>query len=173
LIGDSICNAYYQGVADSLRGKAIVAKMATSYSLADPMFLNQLKVLLTSYKFSVIHVNNGLHGFDYTESEYQKQYAKALKLIKECAPNAKLIVATSTPMRKGENLKEFSPQNERVKARNKIVADFAAKQNIPIDDLYILVDSHPEYWSNDGVHFNGNGIDVEAKQVSHVVSKLL
>jgi len=38
-------------------------------------------------------------------------------------------------------------------------------EGIPVDDLYGLVKEHPEYWSNDGVHFNGKGVAVEAEQV--------
>ena len=40
------------------------------------------------------------------------------------------------------------------------------KEGIGVDDLYSLVKDHAEYWSHDGVHFNGKGIAVEAEQVS-------
>ncbi len=173
LIGDSICNAYYDGVAQTLKDKAVVAKMATSYSLADPVLLSQVQSLLTTYKFAVVHFNNGLHGFDYTEAEYAKQFPELLKVIKQSAPGAKLIWATSTAMRNGANLKEFLPINERVKARNKIVADLAAKEGILVNDLYSLVQDHPEYWGNDGVHFKPEGVAVEAKQVAEKVREVL
>lgn len=173
LIGDSICNAYYDGVAQTLKDKAVVAKMATSYSLADPVLLSQVQSLLTTYKFAVVHFNNGLHGFDYTEAEYAKQFPELLKVIKQSAPGAKLIWATSTAMRNGANLKEFLPINERVKTRNKIVADLAAKEGILVNDLYSLVQDHPEYWGNDGVHFKPEGVAVEAKQVAEKVREVL
>jgi lysophospholipase L1-like esterase len=67
------------------------------------------------------------------------------------------------------NLGEFHPNNERVKIRNKIVVDLAAKEGIPVDDLYRLVENHQEYWGNDGVHFNAKGQAVEAKQVAKAV----
>jgi len=169
LIGDSICNAYYNDVAKSLQGKAVAAKMATSFSLADPVFLTQVKSFLTAYKFKVIHFNNGLHGFGYTEAEYQKQFPELLKIIKESAPDAKLIWATSTPMRDKKNLKQFAPLNDRVKARNQIVVDLAAKEGITVNDLYSLVENHPEYWKGDGVHFKPEGAAVEAKQVAKFV----
>ena len=147
--------------------------MATSYSLADPVLLSQVQSLLTTYKFAVVHFNNGLHGFDYTEAEYAKQFPELLKVIKQSAPGAKLIWATSTAMRNGANLKEFLPINERVKARNKIVADLAAKEGILVNDLYSLVQDHPEYWGNDGVHFKPEGVAVEAKQVAEKVREVL
>jgi lysophospholipase L1-like esterase len=55
--------------------------------------------------------------------------------------------------------------NQRVQARNKIAEGMVTKEGIAVDDLYGLVKDHPEYWSNDGVHFHSKGIAVEAEQV--------
>ncbi|MCE5303945.1 MAG: SGNH/GDSL hydrolase family protein, partial [Planctomycetaceae bacterium] len=173
LIGDSICNGYRNVVEKELKGKACVAMLATSASLEDPAFTAQLKLLLDNYKFAVVHFNNGLHGFGYAEDEYQKDISAILKLIKQNAPDAKLIWATSTPMRNKTNLQEFNPKNERVKARNKIVVELAAKQGIPVDDLYSIVVDHPEYWRNDGVHYKPEGQAVQAKQVAKIILETL
>ena len=174
LVGDSICNAYYESVAQQLAGKAYVAKLATSASLGDPAQLDQLTFLLKNYKFDVIHFNNGLHGFDYTEEQYKNDIPKLLDLFKKYAPKSKLIWALSTPMRKpAPNVAQFHPENPRVTARNKIVAEVAAKEGIPVNDLNSLVKDHPEYWSNDGVHFKPEGQAVEAKQVAKCVLEAL
>jgi len=45
-------------------------------------------------------------------------------------------------------------------------------QHIPTDDLNAAMRGHPEYHS-DNVHFNGQGIQIEAAQVSSEVAKLL
>jgi lysophospholipase L1-like esterase len=173
LVGDSICQGYYDGVAKDLQGKAYAAKLATSASLGDPALLEQMKYLLSNYKFDVIHFNNGLHGFDYTEQEYQRDILKLLAMFKEEAPNAKLIWATSTPMRNPANLQEIKPENERVVARNKIAVAIAAQQGIPVDNLYALVVDHPEYWIDDGTHFKPEGQAVQAKQVAkHILEAL-
>jgi hypothetical protein len=37
--------------------------------------------------------------------------------------------------------------------------------SITVNDLYGLVKDHPEYWSGDGVHFNGKGVAVQGEQV--------
>ena len=55
---------------------------------------------------------------------------------------------------------------KRVQARNKIAEAIVAKEGIAVDDLYGLVKDHSEYWSQDGVHFNGKGIAAQAEQVS-------
>jgi lysophospholipase L1-like esterase len=172
-VGDSICNGYYDGVANLLQNKAYVAKLTTSSSLGDPALLEQIKYLLSNYKFDVIHLNNGLHGFGYTEEQYKADIPKLLALIKQLAPQAKLILATSTAMRKRDHLAELGPENDRVVARNKIVVDVASKENVPVDNLYRLVVDHPEYWIADAVHFKPEGQNVEAKQVAeHILGAL-
>jgi hypothetical protein len=175
LVGDSICEAYYGAVEKELQGKALVAKLTTSSSLGDPALLEQMKYILGNYKFAVIHFNNGLHGLaGFTEEAYQQDIPKLLKLIEENAPGAKLIWATSTPMRKpAPHLEEFHATNERVKARNRIVVRVASEKGIPVDDLYGLVESHPEYWMADGVHFQPAGQAVEAKQVARTILDVL
>jgi len=53
------------------------------------------------------------------------------------------------------------------------VTMIATKEGIAVDDLYGLVKDHPEYWSNDGVHFNGKGVAVEAEQVAKRIMESL
>jgi lysophospholipase L1-like esterase len=174
LIGDSICNAYQSLVRENLKGKAYVAMVATSGALQDPAYRTQIELLVKNYKFDVIHFNNGLHGFDYTEEEYARDFPALVKIFRDNAPKAKLIWATSTPMRKAApNLREFAPDNERVKVRNKAVKKLAAKEGIPVNDLFVLVENHPEYWSNDGTHYNAAGQAVEAEQVTRFVLEAL
>jgi hypothetical protein len=174
LVGDSICDAYHNYVKEELKGKALVAKLATSSSLGDPALLEQMKYILSNYKFAVIHFNNGLHGPSYTEEEYQQDIPKLLRIIEQKAPDAKLIWATSTPMRKpAPNPHEFLPINERIKVRNQIVTRVAAEKGIPVDDLYGLVVDHPEYVAADGVHYKPEGQAVEAKQVAKAILEVL
>ncbi len=45
-------------------------------------------------------------------------------------------------------------------------------QKIPIDDLNAAVRGHPGYHS-DNVHFNSQGVQIQAAQVSAQVEKLL
>ena len=135
LIGDSICNAYHTTVGQELRGKAYVAMMATSSAIQDPVLADQIRLLLKNYKFAVVHFNNGLHGFDYTEEDYQRDFPKLLEVIRQNAPDAKLIWANSTPMRNRENLQEFDKVNDRVKARNKKCALRARQPQSSINDL--------------------------------------
>ena len=65
LIGDSISRGYYSQVADKLKGKASVARLATSKSIGDPALLAEVALVLDQGRFDVVHFSNGLHGFGY------------------------------------------------------------------------------------------------------------
>jgi hypothetical protein len=173
LIGDSITRAYYDGVAARLKDKAVVARLATSSSVGDPALLAQVSMMLTHHKFDVIHFNNGLHGWDYTEEEYANHFPELLALLKKEGRGAKLIWASSTPIRNREKLEEFESRTERIKARNKIAAEAVTKEGIALDDLFSLVVDHPKYWSNDGVHFAADGVNAEADQVAKMIGEAL
>ena len=92
----------------------------------------------------------------------------------QCHPgDAKLIWATTTPVRERSDLQKFGERTERVKARNRIAAKIMKEHDILINDLFGLVEQHPDWHSTDGVHFNGKGKDAQAKQVSESVAKYL
>ena len=173
LIGDSIVRGYGNEVEKQLAGRAYVGRLATSYSIGDPALLLQIKAVLADRHFDVIQFNNGLHGWGYTEAAYKKHFPALVAEIRTNAPNAKLIWATTTPMRNSAKLDEFDSLNERVKARNVIAAAHLAHLKIPTTDLFSLVEAHPEYSAPDGVHYNEDGAKVQAKQVTDAIASLL
>jgi hypothetical protein len=175
LIGDSIAREYYPEVEKQLAGKAFVARLTTSRFVTDPVLLKEIELVLDQAKFDVIHFNNGMHGWQHSESEYEKALPKFIKTIRAHAPKAKLIWATTTPLRDGKGVTydtkaEYS--DERIAARNALAAELVAAQKIPIVDLNAAVRGHPEFHS-DNVHFNRQGVQVLAAQVSEAVEKLL
>lgn len=173
LVGDSITRGYYREVDQKLKGKAAVSRLATSKSLGDPGLMAEVRLVLGQTKFDVIHFNNGLHGWGYTEDEYAKALPELIALLREGAPGAKLIWATTTPVRTADKLDEVSDRTARVKARNRIAAARMTDEKIPTDDLFTLVEQHPEWYSRDGVHFNAKGITALGEQVTkHVLAVL-
>jgi lysophospholipase L1-like esterase len=173
LIGDSITGGYGPKVADALKGKVSVARLTTSKSLGDPVLLAEVAMVLDQCRFDVVHFNNGLHGWGYTEEEYEKSFPELLSTIRKHAPKVKLIWATITPIRQAGKLDVIAENTKRVQARNKIAEGIVTKAGITVNDLYGLVKEHPEYWSQDGVHFNGQGIAVQAEQVSKRILECL
>jgi lysophospholipase L1-like esterase len=173
LIGDSITRGYGKEVEQKLKGKAYVARLATSKSVGDPALLAEVSLLLGQYRFDVIHFNNGMHGWGYTEEEYAKDFPELLETLNKGAKGAKLIWATTTPVREANQLEQFNPRTERVKARNKIAAEQVAKDKMAVDDLFTLVENHPEYYSKDGVHFGPKGVSAQAAQVAERILDVL
>jgi hypothetical protein len=169
LVGDSITRGYFGAVEKHLAGKAYCARLTTSKCVSDPTFNDDLKLLLKQFEFSVIHFNNGLHGWGYTEDQYREGLSKAITAVKKHAGDAKLIWATTTPVREKGNLETFAERTDRVHVRNKLASEIMTEHQIPTDDLFALVNEHAEWTSGDGVHFNGKGNEALAEQVSESV----
>lgn len=173
LVGDSITRGYFSGVEEQLAGKAYCARLTTSKCVSDPTFDDDLMLLLKQYEFSMIHFNNGLHGWGYSEEQYRDGLAKTVGALKEHVGADKLIWATTTPVREKSDLDTFAEKTGRVEVRNKLAAEIMTEQQIPTDDLFELVKDHPAWTSGDGVHFNGHGNEALAKQVAESVAASL
>lgn len=173
LIGDSITRSYTKQVEANLKGKAYVARLATSKSLGDPALLDQAALVLKEQSFDVIHFNNGMHGDGYTEEQYGAALPGLLDVLRRLAPRAKLMWASTTDVRVKNNIAQIDPKTERILQRNQIAAAVMSRRNIPIDDLFSAVKEHGEYHAEDGVHFNQQGVDALAAQVSREIERLL
>lgn len=175
LIGDSIAREYYPEVEKQLAGKAFVARLATSRFVDDPVVLKEIELVLSQAHFDVIVFNNGMHGWQHTEAEYRDGMPKFIKTIRAHAPKAKLVWATTTPLRDGKGITgdtktEYS--DERIASRNALAAEIVAAQKIPTIDLNAAVRGHPDLHS-DNVHFNSQGSQILATKVSAEIRKLL
>jgi hypothetical protein len=175
LIGDSITRDYYPEVEKRLAGKAYVGRLSSAAFVADPALRQQIQMVLSQYKFDVIHFNNGMHGWHYSEADYGRALPALIATIRSNAPQARLIWANTTPLRDGKGANgdpksEYS--DERVAARNKIADEIMTTQKIPVNDLFTPMLGHPEYHS-DNVHFNGQGVQVQAAKVAEAVEKEL
>lgn len=174
LIGNSITRAYYPEVEALLKDKAYAGRMTTSKSLGDPGLLAEIALVLSYDRFDVVHFNNGLHGWGYTEEEYGESFPELIKTIKKHAPGAKLIWASTSPIRTGEGMTGFDPRTERVKVRNQIALEAVKGQDILVNDLFQLVIDHPEYYAGgDGTHLVPAGVAAMAGQVADVIGKTL
>ena len=175
LIGDSITRAYYPQVEKNLEGKAYVARLSTSRFISDPVLLQEIVLLLDNNKFDIIHFNNGMHGWQHSEKEYGDAFPKFLATIKAHAPDAKLIWANTTTLKVSPALPpddQSQASDERVARRNAIALEYIQPAGIDVDDLNSLVKGHPEYHS-DNVHFNDQGINLQAAQVAAHIEPLL
>ena len=175
LIGDSISRDYYSTVERLLSDKAYVGRLSSSAFLADPVLAQQIKMTLTSTRFDVILFNNGMHGWQHTEDEYRRAFPQLLETLHRYAPRAKLIWASTTPLKNSpaepaEHSHEAT--DKRIAARNFIALKFVQGKGIPVEDLYSLMSGHPEFHS-DNFHFNERGIALQATQVAAQIEPLL
>ncbi|WP_269523618.1 SGNH/GDSL hydrolase family protein [Coraliomargarita parva] len=171
LVGDSIVAAYGQKVADVLMDEVSVAWVGTSRFPADPAYLNEIKLVLEYTRFDAIHFNNGLHGFGYSEESYAAHLGRIVRELIGHTPGAKWMLCNSTPVRVADQLDQYHTRNEHVKVRNQSMAELAHELSVPMTDLYSVMKDHPEFYSNDGTHFNEDGQKVQGEVVAKAIRK--
>ena len=167
LLGDSICNGYQTLVRDELAGVAYVSFWATSKCTTDRSYLKQLSYILEEYDYSVIHFNNGLHSLNTDTKEWELGLRDAIRLIKDHAKGAKIIWATSTPLK--------DPiLTEKAKQLNAIAAGVMKEENIPTNDLFSLMEplDRTKFWT-DTFHYTAEGKKIQAHQVAEAIRSLL
>jgi hypothetical protein len=76
LLGDSISRAYFPEVTKDLAGVANLYLMASTTSVGDPRLLRQIAEFsaMEGVRFSVVHFNNGMHGWAYREEQYKTAF---------------------------------------------------------------------------------------------------
>jgi lysophospholipase L1-like esterase len=171
LLGDSITRNYYPEVQRQLNGIANVYLMASSTSVGDPRLARQIEEFSSAegVVFRVVHFNNGMHGWAYSEQEYREAFPGFLAAIRGIAPKAALIWATTTPVKKES---DPGPTNSRVDARNAIALALVKGDGIAVDDQHGLMLQHADLYQ-DAVHFNDAGAVIEGKQAAQVIREEL
>ena len=172
LIGDSITRSYFPFAKEALKGKYDCARLATSKCVCDPYFEAELDLLLKQYDFSVIHFNNGLHGWEYDEDTYSKGLSHILDFITKKCPKSQLILATTTPVWLSTQQKTLDPKTERVRERNRMAETLKTKFGLTTNNLFDAVINRHELFSDDGVHFNKEGQKVLGKLVANSILEI-
>jgi len=171
LLGDSISRNYYPTVKRLLANQANVYLMATSTTVGDPRLPGQIVSFckMEGVRFAVVHFNNGMHGWTYTEDDYSRAFPNFLRTIRASAKGAKLIWATTTPVKVDA---VPGPTNSRVDARNAIAKTFIDAEHIPIDDQHELMMHHRDLYQ-DTVHFNKSGAEIQGAQAVAQIKAML
>ena len=169
LVGDSISRNYFPEVTRNLKGIANVYLMASSICIGDPRLPEELISFakMEGVQFRVVHFNNGMHGWDYSEAEYKAGFPAYLAALHQIAPDAAFIWATTTPVRKE---KEPGPTNARIDARNAIAVTFL--HGITVDDQHALMAKHADLYRDD-VHFNDDGSNIAGDAAADTIRHAL
>ena len=170
LVGDSITRNYFPVVTKELTGKANVYLFATSASLGDARLARQLQEFfaMESKHFRVIHFNNGMHGWGFSEVEYKNAFPALIGALHRGDPQARLIWANTTPVRKDN---PEAATNARINVRNEIAASIMKSEQIPIDDQHEVIHQHPDMY-NDDVHPNEAASAIQGGQASAMIAKM-
>jgi len=168
LLGDSLSRNYFPQVTKDLAGVANVYLMATSTSVGDPRLPRQVRefAAMEHVPFRIVHFNNGMHGWEYTEAQYKAAFPEFLRTVRSLvAKNNALIWATTTPVKP----QAFNgATNERVDARNVIARRFVDAAHIPVDDQHALMMQHQDLYQ-DTVHFNTAGSNLMGDQAAATI----
>ncbi len=170
LVGDSITRAYFPEVAKRLAGRYNVYLFSTSCSSGDARLPVQLHLFFeTAPSFLVIHFNNGMHGWDYSEPAFAAGLPGMIRELRKERPGSRLIWATITPVRKDNSL---GATNARIDARNAAALALMKHDGIPVDDQHALMEAHGDLHLDD-VHFNDKGSELEGDQATASIEAAL
>src|SRR5712664_2197833 len=171
LLGDSITRNYFPQVSKDLGGIANVYLLASSTSVGDTRLPRQIAEFgaLQGVSFAVVHFNNGLHGWGYTEAQFKSGFSIFLQAIRALPGRGKLIWATITPVKPEAS---NGATNPRIDARNAIARSVIEAENIPIDDQYALMAEHPDLYK-DAFHFNKAGSEMMGVQAAAIIRRAL
>ncbi|MGB9415123.1 MAG: SGNH/GDSL hydrolase family protein [Acidobacteriaceae bacterium] len=169
LLGDSLSRNYFPQVTRDLAGMANVYLMASSTSVGDPRLPHQIRefAAMENVPFRIVHFNNGMHGWGYTEAQYKAAFPEFLRTVrslvgKNAGKTSALIWANITPV---EPNAFNGASNSRIDARNAIARSFIDAAHIPIDDQNTLMLQHQNL-HQDTVHFNTAGSNLMGDQVA-------
>ncbi len=172
LVGDSITRAYYPETVKQLSGVANVYLYSTSVSSGDPRLSQQLRDYLKSMdlQFTVIHFNNGMHGWGYTEQQYAGGLPGMISALRAGSRHAVLEWANTTPVLHDSVNGESS--NARIDERNRLATLAMEREGIAIDDQHALMLKHQDMHDGD-VHFTAEGSALQAVQVAAKIREAL
>jgi len=172
LLGDSITRNYFPQVTKDLAGVANVYLMASSTSIGDPRLPRQIKefAALEIVRFRVVHFNNGMHGWGYTEGQYKAAFPSFLRAVHSLAgKDGALVWANITPVRPDAT---NGATNPRIEERNAIAETLIKRAGIELDDQYKLMQQHQDLYQ-DSVHFNTAGAQIQGDQAAATIRSAL
>lgn len=174
VIGDSISCGYRIPLSKIADGRYLVDGLGTSKAVNNGFFPTLIDYFISqTSNLRVIMVNNGLHGWSLSEAEYETHFDKLVGYISKKCPYAKLVMATTTPVRRISNLNEFEGNYSRVTARNEIALRLAEKYNMTVCDMFSVIKDRPDLYTQDGVHLLEEGYELLAKHAAAVIDGLI
>jgi hypothetical protein len=172
LLGDSISRNYFPEVTKDLAGIANVYLMASSTSVGDPRLPHQIAefAALENVHFRVVHFNNGMHGWGYTEAQFKASFPLFVDTVRNLVgQDGVLVWANITPVKPEATTGATNP---RIDERNVIALDIVKAAKIPVDDQHALMMKHLDLYE-DSVHFSPAGATIMGDQAAATIRTAL
>jgi len=163
VIGDSIAKGYVHKLK-SIDGGRAYSLFATSKSVCDPAYINELENVLAHNKYAMITINNGIHGKKYSLERYRESFSRVIHRIKQLTRPAKIAIVLSTPDRKNVS--------KQIVERNEVCMEIANEKNLAVIDLYNLMKGREELYT-DNVHFIDKGKEMQAELIKKTIDSEL
>lgn len=177
LIGDSITNGYLDPVRKALAGRANIDAWITPITQADKSLPGTLAAILGKERYSVIHFNLGLHGWQkgrIPEGQFVPLTRGMVRALKTNAPQAKLIWATITPVTvKGEPEKLSPDIQPTIDEHNRLALQVMKEEGVAIDDLAGVVSGRLELAAGDQFHWKPAGMALLTEAVARAIGDAL
>lgn len=174
LLGDSITYNYFDVVNKLLGKQYCVCRHTTSKAVDNIYLIKEIEMVVHQCKkLELVHINNGIHGAHMTDEEYEKCFDFYIYQLRELLPETKFVLALSTPITKACPDFVYAEFNERIIARNEIVKKIGKKYNIPVEDLYSVVDGIADIRTGDGYHYNAQGNEKLGTVVTNTIKNML
>lgn len=172
LIGDSILNGYLSKTIKELDGKAYVDAWVNPYCQSEN-FNKLLDEVLENGPYTVVHINMGLHGWQVgriKEGTFIPLTREFIEVIRKKCPNAKIIWASSTPVRTKDNTDELDPTiNPIIVEQNRMAAEVMNDMHVPVDDFYSLLIGKLSLGTSDGFHWTQPAYQILADACARMV----
>ena len=167
-IGDSISCATRIIATRVADNKILFDGVGTSKAVDNPYFHKTIKTFAKQqYDRCAVVFNNGLHGWHLDDTtDYKKYYEKTVKFLLKQFKGSPIFLLLTTAVTDEE-------RNQRVIARNSAVLEVAKKYDLPVIDLYTIVDKNREFISGDGVHLYEAGYELLAKAIVKEIEKVV
>ncbi|MGC6498981.1 MAG: SGNH/GDSL hydrolase family protein [Henriciella sp.] len=196
IYGDSISIAYTQQVRSELSGMANVLRLPANGSHSGDI-IEKLKDMHAGMKdptlsdpwdfeWDIIYFNAGLHDLKYvasgkldkengelvnTPDAYKRNLRAAIAYMREIAPNAQLIFATTTPVPEGEPGRFVLD----VPVYNEAAISVVGTAGIPVHDLYAFTLPSLDEWiiGPGNVHYKEYAAKAQGTEVANYIKRFL
>jgi len=141
-----------------------VDRWTTGAFVSDKM-IGEMATVVSSQPYQIVHFNeSGLHSLAdgrVPHGEYGVRIEKYLKAIKEAAPKAKLIWATTTPVTvRGMTGVLDDTLTNIVVEHNAATKPLTSTNHIQVDDHYTLMMGHLDLAIGDKFHWKSEGAKI-------------